>query len=161
MGLFNKKKTEEKKEQIVKSEDVKVDHVKSAKADNVARKKPAKKEVKKIEKKKTVKKTIKKEDLKKTHGDAYKHLIRPLISEKVAMLGMNNQYAFEVSTRSNKVEIKKAIKTLYGVDAIKVNVIKVLGKKVRRGRKFGMTKNWKKAIITLKPGDKIEVYEGV
>jgi len=159
MGLFNKKKTEEAKDQVVKSEDVKVE------------KKTAKKEeVKKVEKKKSAKKIAqsrkissrgKKEYLKKTHGDAYKHLIRPLISEKIATLGMHNQYGFEVSTRSNKVEVKKAIKSLYGVEPVKVNIIQVRGKKVRRGRKFGMTKSWKKAIITLKQGDKIEVYEGV
>lgn len=97
----------------------------------------------------------------KTHGQAYKHLLRPLITEKSALLGSFNQYVFEVSYGSNKTEIKKAIHNLYGVKPIKINLIKMLGKNVRYGKSTGKTKNWKKAIILLKSGDKINVYEGV
>lgn len=103
-----------------------------------------------------------KETLKsKAHGQAYKHLLRPLITEKSALLGSYNQYVFEVDYNSNKTEIKKAIHNLYGVKPIKINLIKMAGKKVRYGKSSGVTKNWKKAIILLKSDDKINVYEGV
>ncbi|MFH1890848.1 MAG: 50S ribosomal protein L23 [Candidatus Kuenenbacteria bacterium] len=88
-------------------------------------------------------------------------MIRPLITEKVNILGSFNQYVFEVSSIANKVEIKKAIQQVYGVKPIKVNVANVLGKNIRRGRSISKRKNWRKAIVTLKQGDKIEVYEGV
>ncbi len=140
MGIFSKKKTEKKVEEAVK----KTDEVK------VEEKKPVKK----------VKKT-KKEDVKKTHGNAYKNLVRPIITEKVSFLGMYNQYVFEVSAKANKIEIKKSIESLYGVLPIKVNIINVRGKTTRHGRTVGKRKNWKKAVITLKQGDKIDVYEGV
>ncbi len=97
----------------------------------------------------------------KLHGEAYKHLLRPLITEKSALLGSSNQYVFEVSYQANKTEIKKAIHNLYGVKPIKINLIKMPGKKVRYGKNTGKTKNWKKAIILLKSADKINVYEGV
>ncbi|HPA25655.1 MAG TPA: 50S ribosomal protein L23 [bacterium] len=103
-----------------------------------------------------------KENLKsKTHGQAYKHLLRPLITEKSALLGSFNQYVFEVSYQANKTEIKKAIHDLYGVKPVKINLIKMPGKSVRYGKSTGKTKNWKKAIVLLKPADKINVYEGV
>lgn len=91
----------------------------------------------------------------KAAGSAPVVLIRPIITEKASELEKSNKYLFEVS--SNKIEIKKAIKELYGVQPIKVNIQKVPGKMVRYGRSQGRTKNWKKAIITLKPGEKIEL----
>jgi len=102
-----------------------------------------------------------KEELKHDHGEAYKYIVRPVITEKVSFMGMYNSYVFEVSPKANKVEIKKAIKKLYGVEPVKINVMNMSGKKVRYGRQFGKLKNWKKAIVTLKSGDKIDVYEGV
>lgn len=97
----------------------------------------------------------------KFHGNTYKHLIKPLITEKASFLGSYNQYVFEVAVDSNKIEIAKAIKSLYGVKPLKINLIKNKGKYVRYGRSYGKKKNWKKAIVFLKPEDKINVYEGV
>ena len=94
-------------------------------------------------------------------GNAYKVIIKPVVSEKASLLGQYNKYIFEVASEANKVEVKKAIQSLYGVEPIKVNIVKVSGKKVRYGKVRGKTKNWKKAIITLKPGQSIQVYEGV
>lgn len=94
-------------------------------------------------------------------GDAYRVLMRPLITEKGSALGMNNQYVFAVSLPSNKIEIKKAIKKVYGVEPLKVNIINISGKKIRYGRTEGWTKKWKKAVITLAPGQKIEIQEGL
>jgi len=148
MGLFKRKKKEDKKDekQVVKPEEVKVD-------------KKVKKE--KSEKAKKSAKQEKEEHGKHDHGQAYKNLVRPIITEKVSFLGMYNQYVFEVDPKSNKVEIKKAIEKLYGVKPIKINIINMQGKNVRYGRKMGKLKSWKKAIVTLKSEDKIDVYEGV
>ncbi|MFH1597469.1 MAG: 50S ribosomal protein L23 [Patescibacteria group bacterium] len=94
-------------------------------------------------------------------GDAYKILIRPIITEKITGLSVYNQYGFVVPTSTNKIEVKKAIEQVYGVKPTKVRMISVKGKSVRTGKVTGRTNNWKKAIITLKQGDKIEVYETV
>jgi len=94
-------------------------------------------------------------------GEAYKVLMRPLITEKATDLSALGKYCFEVSPRANKIQVKKAIKDLYNVDPVSVNIINMRGKRVRYGRIQGKRKNWKKAIIALKPGDKIELYEGV
>lgn len=102
-------------------------------------------------------KRIKKDDTK----DAYKVLIRPIVTEKATDLAQANKYAFEVAINTNKIEVKKAIKSLYGVDPIDVKIIRMRGKKVSYRRLEGKKKNWKKAIVTLKQGDKIELYEGV
>lgn len=99
--------------------------------------------------------------VKKEMGKTLGVLVKPLITEKSSFLSPYGQYVFEVSPRTNKVEIAKAIERAYGVKPISVNIIRVRGKKVRYGKTQGVTKKWKKAIITLKPGDKIEVYEGV
>jgi len=111
--------------------------------------------------KKSDKIKIEKNEKVKNHGLAYKNLVRPIITEKVTLLGAQNQYVFEIAPKSNKVEIKKAIQSLYGVIAEKVNIINIRGKITRYGRSYGKRKNWKKAVVTLKQGDKIEVYEGV
>ncbi len=89
---------------------------------------------------------------------AYKVLIKPLVTEKATMTGT---YYFAVNPKTNKQEIKKAIEALYGVVPVKVNVINYGGKNVRWGRQSGTTKAWKKAIVTLKSGDSIEMFEGV
>lgn len=94
-------------------------------------------------------------------GEAYRILIRPLITEKATNLSNENKYIFEVSGDANKIEIKKAIKNVYGVRPISINIVNVRGKQVRFGRTMGRTKDRKKAIVTLKKGEKIEVYEGV
>ena len=73
----------------------------------------------------------------------------------------DNKYLFEVSPKANKVEIKKAVQAVYGVSPVKVNIINLSGKKIRYGKVRGKTKDKKKAIITLKQGETIEVYEGV
>ena len=97
----------------------------------------------------------------------YDIIKRPLITEKCMDLTTEGKYAFEVAMTSNKIEIADAIEKIYNVKVDKVNVMVVKGKKRsgtdRRGkgkRVTGMTSAWKKAYITLKPGEKIEIYEG-
>lgn len=93
--------------------------------------------------------------------DAYRVLIKPLVTEKGTYLHSENKYLFAVAIKANKITIKKAIWHLYGIKPLAINIVNVRGKKVRYGRTTGRTKNWKKAIITLKEGESIKVYEGV
>lgn len=93
--------------------------------------------------------------------DAYRVLIKPLVTEKGTYLHSANKYLFEVAPQANKIMIKRAIWHLYGVKPVKINIIKLPGKDVKFGRTHGRTKDTKKAVITLKSGDSIQVYEGV
>lgn len=123
----------------------------------VANKPEAKKTaVKKAEVKKAADKKVNKKVTRYT--DAYRILVRPIITEKIANLSASqNTYAFEVTEKANKREIKNAIKQVYGVEPKYVNVLNIRGKVVRTGRTWGKRKNWKKALVTLKRGDSIEI----
>lgn len=82
----------------------------------------------------------------------------PLITEKSTDLtGKYNKYSFAVDGRANKIEIKKAIEELFKVKALKVNTIKMRGKQRRVRFRQGKTPDWKKAIVTLKKGNKIDL----
>lgn len=94
-------------------------------------------------------------------GNAYKVIIKPLVTEKVSGLGALNKYVFAVAKNTNKIEVAKAIKEIYDLKPADVNVIRMSGKKVRYGRISGKRKDWKKAIITLPKGETIKIYEGV
>ncbi len=87
-------------------------------------------------------------------------IIRPLITEKNTTLMIDNKYSFEVLRTASKPEIKRAIETIFDVTVTKVHTMNVRGKLKRRGRAMGYTRDWKKAIVTLAPGDRIEVFEG-
>ena len=88
-------------------------------------------------------------------------LSRPRVSEKAARLGALNTYVFEVALESEKIVIKKAVEALYGVKVATVRTVRGLGKPVRRGRRVSARHDWKKALVTLAPGQKIDLYEGV
>ena len=90
-------------------------------------------------------------------------LIRPIISEKNTMLNEQGKYVFEVSQRANKIMVRQAVEELFGVKVTAVNVLKVPGKMRRspRTRVTGMTRSWKKAIVSLAPGERIELFQGV
>jgi large subunit ribosomal protein L23 len=124
-------------------------------------KEPVKPEKEKQEKAEVVSHPKEKQVIKKEMGKTLGVLVKPLITEKVSYLSPYGQYVFEVSQKTNKIEIAKAVERAYGVKPISVNIIRVRGKKIRSGKTSGMTKKWKKAVVTLKPGDKIEIHEGV
>ncbi len=92
---------------------------------------------------------------------AHRILLYPIITEKITKLGVHNQYAFAVAINANKLQIRRAVAELYGVTPLRVRIMNRLGKYVRYGRSYGKTKDWKKAIITLKEGETIHVAEGV
>mgnify|MGYP001368323611 FL=1 len=87
-------------------------------------------------------------------------LISPIITEKSSMLQESNKYVFKVHKNSNKSQIKNAVEEVFDVTVESVNVIKVKGKNKTYGRNRVLTPTWKKAMITLKLGDSISLYEG-
>ena len=91
----------------------------------------------------------------------YQILRRPLITEKHTILQAQGKYAFEVLTEATKPQIKQAVEKAFKVGVTSVNVLLVPGKRRRVGRRQLPAHPWKKAIVTLKPGDKIELFEGV
>ncbi len=90
---------------------------------------------------------------------AHQILVRPIVTEKNTFLNEVGKYCFEVALPSNKIEIKKAVEEVFNVEVTGVNIIKVPGKIRRMGRHAGMTRTWKKAIVTLAPGQKIDLFE--
>ncbi len=91
----------------------------------------------------------------------YDVLRRPLVTEKNSVLQAQNKYAFEVAKEANKPQIKQAVEKAFKVRVTGVNVTKVHGKTRRVGRRMVQTPDWKKALVTLQPGNKIELFEGV
>jgi len=91
----------------------------------------------------------------------YEVLRRPLITEKATLLQGQSRYAFEVARKAAKPQIKEAVEAAFKVKVVKVNVMTVPGKMKRIGRRQVLTPYWKKAVVTLEPGGKIEFFEGV
>jgi large subunit ribosomal protein L23 len=94
---------------------------------------------------------------------AYHQLIKgPIITEKTHSLKeAGNKLTLKVDVKANKIEIRKAIEALFKVKVLAVNTIKMMGKKKRLGKSEGTRPAWKKAIVTLAPGEKIAGYEGL
>ncbi len=88
-------------------------------------------------------------------------LKRPLITEKSTSLLEDNKYTFLVEPGANKVEIKHAVESIFKVKVEKVNTMNIKGKYKRVRNILGKTPDTKKAIVTLKKGDKIEIFEGI
>jgi large subunit ribosomal protein L23 len=94
---------------------------------------------------------------------AYHHLIQgPIITEKThALKQQGNKVTLRVSVKANKIEIRKAMEELFKVKVLSVNTIHMKGKYKRLGRTEGYRPDWKKAVITLAPGEKIPGFEGL
>ena len=93
--------------------------------------------------------------------EAYRWLKRPHISEKAAVLTELDAYVFDVPMQAEKIAIRRAVEALYKVNVLKVRIIRHAGKPVNRGRHHAKRADWKKAIVTLKKGQKLDLYEGV
>lgn len=90
-------------------------------------------------------------------------IVRPLITERSTLLKEKNKYSFEVNPSATKKEIKNAVETIFKkekVEVLKVNTTNLPAKIRRVGRSFSKPYRWKKAIVTVKPGQKIELFEG-
>jgi large subunit ribosomal protein L23 len=93
--------------------------------------------------------------------DIYQVIKKPLITEKANILKEKaNKVAFVVAQDANKAEIKAAVERLLKVKVLKVNCSRMEGKARRVGRSTGKRPDWKKAVVTLRPGDRIEFFEG-
>ena len=91
----------------------------------------------------------------------YAVLLRPIITEKTTVLTGADKYVFEVDLRANKNQIREAVEVAFNVRVQEVNTMVMKGKPKRFGRKVTNRPDWKKAIVTLVPGDKIELFEGI
>jgi large subunit ribosomal protein L23 len=91
---------------------------------------------------------------------AHDIIVRPIITEKSNRMMEHNKYSFEVLPQANKIEIREAVEDVFKVKVLKVNTIKVRSKPKRLGAFLGRTRSWKKAIVTLAPGERIEFFEG-
>ncbi|MBI4734275.1 MAG: 50S ribosomal protein L23 [Rubrobacteridae bacterium] len=91
--------------------------------------------------------------------DARDVVLRPVISEKSYAQIDNGKYTFEVAKTACKEEIRKSVEEIFKIHVTAVNTVTVHGKRKRRGFTSGMTKTWKKAIITVREGDRIEAFE--
>ncbi|MCX6759306.1 MAG: 50S ribosomal protein L23 [Candidatus Nealsonbacteria bacterium] len=90
-------------------------------------------------------------------GQSYKILKGPHITEKAGDLTEKNQYVFKIFPRANKIGVKKAIEDTYGIDVVSVKIINVPEKKIKLGKIQGTRPGYKKAIVKIKKGQKIEV----
>ncbi|MEA3486060.1 MAG: 50S ribosomal protein L23 [Thermodesulfobacteriota bacterium] len=94
--------------------------------------------------------------------DIYSVIRKPLVTEKSTIArDEENKYLFEVDRRATKIDICNAVEKIFKVDVVNVRTMNMTGKKKRIGKIIGRRHNWKKAIITLTPGNSIEVHEGV
>ncbi|MQF69978.1 50S ribosomal protein L23 [SAR202 cluster bacterium AD-804-J14_MRT_500m] len=94
--------------------------------------------------------------------EIYQVLVKPLITEKSTLLqDQLNKYVFEIAPKANKVEVKEAVQRVFGVHVQGVTICKVRGKMKRLGPKLHRTPDQKKAIVTLRPGDRIQLIEGL
>ncbi|MGE5529636.1 MAG: 50S ribosomal protein L23 [Patescibacteria group bacterium] len=93
--------------------------------------------------------------------DAMDILRRPIVTEKTTRLMEQNKYCFVVDRRANKHQIKKAVEEAFKVKVLAVNAERVLGKWKRMGQSEGKRPDWKKAVVTLAPGSRIQFFEGV
>lgn len=93
----------------------------------------------------------------------YQVIMQPLLTEKSVILREEkNKYSFAVNRNANKIDIARAVEAIFSnVKVIAVNTMIVGGKPTRRGNRVGKKPDWKKAIVSLRPDDKIEIYEGI
>lgn len=92
----------------------------------------------------------------------YEVLRRPLVTEKTNMQGdTENRFSFEVDPRANKLQVKEAVEKAFNVQVVDVNILNVPSKRRRLGRQLGHKPAWKKAIVKLAAGQRIQLFEGV
>ena len=88
-------------------------------------------------------------------------IIRPVVSEKSYVLAANDKYTFRVHQDAHKTQIRQAVEALFDVKVLEVRTITVRSKPKRRGYTSGRTRAWKKAIVQVRPGDTIPVFQGL
>ena len=86
-------------------------------------------------------------------------LIKPVVTEKSSALMAEGKYTFRVDKDANKIEIKYAVETVFKVNVTDVRTMNMPGKMKRQGKTMGMTPEWKKAVVTLKPGQRLPIFD--
>jgi large subunit ribosomal protein L23 len=92
--------------------------------------------------------------------NSHEVIIRPVVSEKSYALIAQNKYTFRVHADAHKTQIRHAIEDVFGVTVLEVRTMTLRAKPKRRGWTVGKTRGWKKAIVELAPGDRIDLFEG-
>jgi large subunit ribosomal protein L23 len=87
-------------------------------------------------------------------------IIEPVVSEKSYALMADGKYTFRVDDRAHKTQIRRAVEEIFDVEVVEVRTLGVRSKPKRRALQRGRTRSWKKAIVKLAPGDRIELFEG-
>jgi len=93
--------------------------------------------------------------------DASQVIIRPVVSEKSYVLATADRYTFRVHADAHKTQIKQAVQQLFDVDVVEVRTLSVKSKPKRRGYTSGRTRAWKKAIVQVRPGQSIPIFQGL
>ena len=93
--------------------------------------------------------------------DASQVIIRPVVSEKSYVLAANDKYTFRVHPDAHKTQIKQAVEQLFEVGVMEVRTMTVRSKPKRRGYSSGRTRRWKKAVVQVRPGDSIPIFQGL
>ena len=88
-------------------------------------------------------------------------IIQPVVTEKSYVLAGTGKYTFRVAPTAHKTEIRQAVETLFNVRVIDIRTVNVKSKPKRRGTIFGRTRQWKKAIVQIAPGEEIPVFQGL
>ena len=88
-------------------------------------------------------------------------IIRPVVSEKSYVLASADKYTFRVHASAHKTQIRQAIESLFDVKVVEVRTMSVKSKPKRRGYSSGRTRQWKKAIVQVRPGDSIPIFQGL
>lgn len=88
-------------------------------------------------------------------------IIRPVVSEKSYVLASADRYTFRVHPDANKTQIRQAVEALFEVNVVEVRTMSVKSKPKRRGYTSGRTRSWKKAVVQIKPGQQIPVFQGL
>ena len=92
--------------------------------------------------------------------DARQVILEPVVSEKSYALMADGKYTFRIDDRAHKTQVAKAVEEIFSVSVVAVRTMQVRSKPKRRGLHSGRTRSWKKAIVQLAPGDRIELFEG-
>ena len=93
--------------------------------------------------------------------EIYRVLVKPLITEKGTLLQEQGKYVFHISPKANKILVKQAVEQAFGVKVMDVNICWVRGRQKRYGPRISLTPDTKKAIVTLRAGDRIQLIEGL
>ncbi|MBM3942866.1 MAG: 50S ribosomal protein L23 [SAR202 cluster bacterium] len=91
----------------------------------------------------------------------YEVLLRPTFTEKSTLMQESGRYTFHIAPTANKTQVKEAVERNFNVTVVAVNITKLRGKRHRYGPRFKQTPDTKKAVVTLKPGDRINLIEGL